>query len=107
MTCTMKIFKYVLLLFHRSEYPVRTPLVRLLFCLMAMLMILWDFMLLITVLYFHMMIEKGTFGKHFKGSLNTLLASAGERRRSAGLVRSLQVYLQAKFLPGFARRGII
>ena len=37
----------------------RTPLVRLLFCLMAVLMILWDFMLLITVLYFHMMIEKG------------------------------------------------
>jgi len=44
--------------FLRSEYPARTPLVRLLFCLMALLMILWDFMLLITVLYFHMMIEK-------------------------------------------------
>ena len=43
----------------RAEYPMRTPLVRLLFCLMAVLMILWDFMLLITVLYFHMMIEKG------------------------------------------------
>jgi len=42
----------------RAEYPMRTPLVRLLFCLMAALMILWDFMLLITVLYFHMMIEK-------------------------------------------------
>ena len=44
---------------YRSEYPVRTPLVRLLFCLMAILMILWDFMLLITMLYFHKTIEKG------------------------------------------------
>ena len=35
---------------------------RLLFCLMAILMMLWDFMLLITVLYFHMMIEKGDTG---------------------------------------------
>ena len=43
----------------RSEYQAKTPLVRLLFCIMALLMILWDFMLLITVLYFHMMIEKG------------------------------------------------
>ena len=33
-------------------------MVRSLFCLMALLMLLWDFMLLITVLYFHMMIEK-------------------------------------------------
>ena len=43
----------------RTEFPKRTPLVRLLFCLMAILMMFWDFMLLITVLYFHMMIEKG------------------------------------------------
>jgi len=42
----------------RNEFPKRTPYVRFLFCLMAMLMIFWDFMLLITVLYFHMMIEK-------------------------------------------------
>jgi len=42
----------------RTEFPKRTPLVRLLFCLMAILMMFWDFMLLITVLYFHMMIEK-------------------------------------------------
>jgi len=42
----------------RNEYPKRTPYVRFLFCLMAILMIFWDFMLLITVLYFHMMIEK-------------------------------------------------
>ena len=46
----------------RSEYPAKTPIVRLLFCLMAILMMLWDFMLLITVLYFHMMIEKGDTG---------------------------------------------
>jgi len=42
----------------RAEFPRRTPVVRLLFCLMAVLMICWDFMLLVTVLYFHMMIEK-------------------------------------------------
>lgn len=45
-------------LYLRTEYPQRTPWVRLLFCLMAVLMTLWDFMLLCTVLYFHMMIEK-------------------------------------------------
>ena len=43
----------------RTQYPKNTPVVRLLFCLMAVLMMLWDFMLLITVLYYHMMIEKG------------------------------------------------
>ena len=43
----------------RTQYPKNTPVVRLLFCLMALLMLLWDFMLLITVLYYHMMIEKG------------------------------------------------
>jgi len=42
----------------RNEFPKRTPYVRLLFCLMALLMMFWDSMLLITVLYFHMMIEK-------------------------------------------------
>jgi len=42
----------------RSEYPKRTPYVRLIFCLMAILMMFWDLMLLVTVLYFHMMIEK-------------------------------------------------
>jgi len=42
----------------RTEYPKKTPVVRLLFCLMALLALLWDFMLLITVLYYHMMIEK-------------------------------------------------
>merc|ERR1719228_1583859 len=42
----------------RAEFPKRTPYVRLLFCLMAILMLFWDFMLLLTVLYFHMMIEK-------------------------------------------------
>ena len=45
----------------RTEYPKSTPVVRSLFCLMALLMMFWDFMLLITVLYFHMMIEKGKF----------------------------------------------
>ena len=43
----------------RTQYPKSTPVVRSLFCLMAVLMMFWDFMLLITVLYFHMMIEKG------------------------------------------------
>lgn len=42
----------------KNEFPKRTPYVRMLFCMMAILMIFWDFMLLITVLYFHMMIEK-------------------------------------------------
>jgi len=42
----------------RTLYPKNTPVVRLLFCLMALLTLLWDFMLLITVLYYHMMIEK-------------------------------------------------
>lgn len=45
-------------MYLRTEFPKRTPWVRLLFCLMAGLMILWDVMLLCTVLYFHMMIEK-------------------------------------------------
>ena len=45
----------------RTEYPKSTPVVRSLFCLMALLMMFWDLMLLITVLYFHMMIEKGKF----------------------------------------------
>ena len=43
----------------RTDYPKATPVMRLLFCLMAILMLLWDFMLLVTVLYYHMMIEKG------------------------------------------------
>lgn len=42
----------------RKHYPERTPWVRAVFCLMAFLVMFWDFMLLCTVLYFHMMVEK-------------------------------------------------
>lgn len=42
----------------RSNYTAATPYVRILFCLMAVFMILWDFMLICTVFYFHIMIEK-------------------------------------------------
>ena len=34
---------------------------RLIFCSMALLSMLWDFMLLTTLLYHHIMIEKGDF----------------------------------------------
>jgi len=77
-------------LYIRSEYPVRTPLVRLLFCLMAILMILWDFMLLITVLYFHMMIEK-------------VLASAAAVLAWFGLYKF--IYKQS-FSPGLPGEGL-
>lgn len=40
------------------EYTKNTPVVRLLFCLMVVLMVLWDFMLLITALYHHRTSEK-------------------------------------------------
>jgi len=42
----------------RQHYSKRTPWVRGVFCLMAVLVTIWDFMLLCTVIYFHMMIEK-------------------------------------------------
>jgi len=42
----------------RQQYPVRTPWIRAVFCLMSFFIMLWDFMLLCTVLYFHMMVEK-------------------------------------------------
>ena len=46
------------LLHLRRVYPENTAWVRIIFCLMAVIISLWDFMLLCTVLYFHMMIEK-------------------------------------------------
>ena len=70
-------------------------------------MILWDCMLLITVLYFHMMIEKGNVVNADPDPFIFLFASAGEWSRSSSMVRSLQVYLQAKFFSRIARRRII
>ena len=37
-----------------------TPFVRLLFCGLAVLVLLWDVMLICTALFFHIMIEKVT-----------------------------------------------
>ena len=42
----------------RKNYINYTPHVRFLFCLMAILCVLWDVMLICTALYFHIMIEK-------------------------------------------------
>jgi len=42
----------------RASYAENTPYVRMLFCVMALFMVLWDFMLICTVFYFHIMIEK-------------------------------------------------
>ncbi len=42
----------------RKSYLAHTPTVRLLFCLMGCLVLLWDVMLVCTALFFHMMIEK-------------------------------------------------
>ena len=42
----------------RKNYIAYTPHVRILFCAMAMLVVLWDVMLIATALYFHIMIEK-------------------------------------------------
>ena len=90
---------------YRFEYPVRTPLVRFLFCLMAILMILWDFMLLITVLYYHKTIEKGKrcqcWSWHHSYSRFT---SSGECVCGSGLVYSLQDHLQGKYFFRFAGR---
>ena len=81
------------------------PLVRFLFCLMAILMILWDFMLLITVLYYHKTIEKGKrcqcWSWHHSYSRFT---SSGECVCGSGLVYSLQDHLQGKFFFRFAGR---
>lgn len=45
-------------LWLRTNYPLSTGYVRLTFCLLACLSMLWDVMLLVTLFYFHMMIEK-------------------------------------------------
>ena len=50
--------KYEEFIHIRKFYPENTPWVRAVFCLLAVIISLWDFMLLCTVLYFHMMIEK-------------------------------------------------
>ena len=50
--------KYEEFIHLRKFYPKNTPWVRAVFCLLAAIISLWDFMLLCTVLYFHMMIEK-------------------------------------------------
>ena len=50
--------KYDEFIHLRTFYPKNTPYVRAAFCLLAAIISLWDFMLLCTVLYFHMMIEK-------------------------------------------------
>ena len=42
----------------RTNYRKHTTKVRVLFCLMALLVLLWDVMLVVTGLYFHIMIEK-------------------------------------------------
>ena len=42
----------------RSNYKTYTPWVRLLFCLLAFMVTLWDWMLFCTVLYFHITLEK-------------------------------------------------
>ena len=42
----------------KSHYVQFKPFVRILFILIALLQLLWDFMLLITVLYYHRMLEK-------------------------------------------------
>ena len=42
----------------RRAYIAHTPKVRVLFCLMAALTLLWDFMMACTALFFHIMIEK-------------------------------------------------
>jgi len=45
-------------LWLRKHFTTTTPYIRLLFCLMAVFSILWDLMLLTTLLYHHLMIEK-------------------------------------------------
>jgi len=45
-------------LWLRKHFTDYTPYVRLIFCSMALLSMLWDFMLLTTLLYHHIMIEK-------------------------------------------------
>ena len=42
----------------RNNYKVYTPWVRFLFCLLAVMVTLWDWMLFCTVLYFHITLEK-------------------------------------------------
>ena len=42
----------------RTNYAQFTKYVRMMFCLMSVLVLIWDLMLFNTVLYFHMMIEK-------------------------------------------------
>ena len=42
----------------RSNYKKHTITVRVLFCLLSLLFVLWDLMIVCTVLYFHLMIEK-------------------------------------------------
>jgi len=42
----------------RENYTKLTPYVRTLFCFLSVFVFLWDFMLICTVLYFHIMIEK-------------------------------------------------
>lgn len=45
-------------LWLRKYFSTSTPYVRILFCLLAFVSLLWDLMLLSTLLYFHLMIEK-------------------------------------------------
>lgn len=42
----------------RSNYRKHTVTIRVLFCLLSLLLVLWDLMIVSTVLYFHLMIEK-------------------------------------------------
>ena len=42
----------------RSNYKKHTITIRVLFCLLSCLLVLWDLMIVCTVLYFHLMIEK-------------------------------------------------
>ena len=42
----------------RSNYKVYTPWVRLVFCLLSVLVTLWDVMLFFTLMYFHITLEK-------------------------------------------------
>ena len=42
----------------RSNYTKHTITIRVLFCLLSLLLVLWDLMIVCTVLYFHLMIEK-------------------------------------------------
>jgi len=44
----------------RSRYSTFTSAIRVLFCLLALLTLLWDVMLVCTALYFHIMVEKVT-----------------------------------------------